>query len=41
LLEKMGDAGRQLVKDNFAWQVVGERLDAVYQQVVEPKKVKV
>ena len=27
---QMGKAGRQLVNDNFNWNVVGERLDTLY-----------
>ena len=28
---QMGQAGRQLVDENFSWKVVGERLDGLYQ----------
>ena len=31
---QMGKAGRQLVNENFSWNVVGERLDALYQEAV-------
>lgn len=31
----MGQAGRQLVNDNYSWQVVSERLDLLYQETVK------
>jgi len=31
---QMGQAGRQLVDDNFSWKVVGERLNQLYRETV-------
>ncbi|MBD2501922.1 glycosyltransferase family 4 protein [Anabaena azotica] len=40
----MGQAGRQLVRDNYSWQVIGKRLNQLYleivnQQVSQPKVI--
>lgn len=40
LREKMGAAGRTLVSENYGWQVVGERLDELYQKTVTPLPVR-
>ncbi len=32
---QMGQAGRQLVDENYSWKVVGERLDMLYQQTAK------
>lgn len=34
---RMGQAGRQLVKENFSWNVVGKRLDELYQTILNYK----
>lgn len=36
---QMGQAGRQLVNENFSWTVVGERLDTLYRATVETSSV--
>ncbi|NJL47109.1 MAG: glycosyltransferase family 4 protein [Leptolyngbyaceae cyanobacterium SM2_5_2] len=41
LREKMGNAGRTLVSENYGWRVVGERLNALYQNTVNPIPVKI
>ena len=33
LAEKMGEAGRKLVEEKYAWEKVGERLDGIYREV--------
>ncbi len=32
---QMGQAGRQLVADNFSWKVVGDRLNLLYEEIVK------
>lgn len=32
---RMGEAGRKLVNENFIWKVVGERLNKLYQEIVQ------
>ena len=32
---QMGEAGRQVVNENFSWDVVGKRLDSVYQKAAQ------
>ncbi|MEM9154575.1 MAG: glycosyltransferase [Cyanobacteria bacterium P01_F01_bin.33] len=34
LRDRLGTAGRKHIQENFSWQVVGERLDAVYRELV-------
>ncbi|MBD2112393.1 MULTISPECIES: glycosyltransferase family 4 protein [Cyanophyceae] len=41
LREKMGAAGKRLVSDNYGWNVVGERLDTLYQKTVQHLPVEV
>lgn len=38
---RMGQAGRQLVRDTYSWQVMGKRLAQVYEEVISFQKPKV
>ncbi|BAY91934.1 MULTISPECIES: glycosyltransferase family 4 protein [unclassified Tolypothrix] len=38
---RMGQAGRQLVRDTYSWQVMGQRLAQVYEEVISFQKPKV
>jgi glycosyltransferase involved in cell wall biosynthesis len=34
---QMGQAGRKLVSENYSWQITGDRLDQLYQEVVRER----